>query len=348
MTRDGTDTMGLATKTWKVIVVTLLALAALTVVIWGVGRLTAPDRALQVHRTGPTPGVEVPGGGSGTGAADSSRVDTVRVLAWNIAHARGDLMQGTLQNFRGGSPETRAARMIRIARVILDADADIVALNEVDFDAAWSDGLDQAEALARGTDYPAWVEQRNFDYRLLLAEFAFGNALLTRLPVEAARSVPLPPHRRIEAALIGSKTAAVVELRTAAGPVAVVPVHLEFRSEDTRLGAVGPLVGLQDDAPPLILAGDFNTGPPGWPGTGATTALGQLLEAGWGSPRAAGDPGPSEWTFPSPDPRRAIDWILAEPPLRILDARVLDGHPELSDHLPVLAVVEVRPQGPVP
>lgn len=72
------------------------------------------------------------------------------------------------------------------------------------------------------------------------------------------------------------------------------------------------------------------------------TAVGRLLEAGWHSLRATGDPEEATLTFPSPDPATAIDWVLAEPPLRILEARVLRGDPELSDHFPVLAVVEVR------
>ncbi|MFO7892194.1 MAG: endonuclease/exonuclease/phosphatase family protein [Longimicrobiales bacterium] len=309
----------------------LLAVATLTVAWAGVVRVTADGRALAVH---PPPAEGA--------AGPPATADTLRVLAWNIAHGRGDLVQGTLQNFRAGDAETRAARLAGIAGVIRGADADVVVLNEVDFRAAWSHGLNQAGALARATGYAARVEQRNFDYTLLFADFAFGNAVLTRLPVDGVRPVALPPRSRIEAALIGAKTAAVVALRTAAGPVAVVPIHFEFRDEDTRLAAVEPILELADHAPPLILAGDFNTAPHGWPRTDRPTAVDALLEAGWHSPRAARDPGRAALTFPSPDPAAAIDWVLAGPPLRVLDARVLTDRPTLSDHLPVLAVIEVR------
>ena len=324
--------------------IAILALVALTVVWWAVVRITASDRALAVHRAGGAPAAAAVSSAEATPGA----TDTIRVLAWNIAHGRGDLMQGTLQNFRGGDDETRTARLIRIARVILEADADLVALNEVDFDAVWSDGLDQAETLARGAGYDAWVEQRNFDYSLLWADFAFGNALLSRLPIDGARPVSLPPYRRIEAMLIGAKTAAVVRVRTAAGSVAVVPSPREFRDAATRRAAVPPLAALRDDAPPLILAGDFNTSPPGWPGADTATAVGALIRLGWRSRRAAMEPATGELTFPSPDPARAIDWVLAEPPLRVLESRVLRGDPELSDHLPVLAVIEVRGDGTGP
>lgn len=345
--------------------IALLVLLVVAVAWWVGVRVTAEARRLAVFRmadvrpaptTTATGRAEPQGATASLGAADpvvdparaadprpdTARADTIRVLAWNIAHNRGDLRQGPLQNFLGGSDEVRVARLARIAAVIREADADVVVLNEADFDAAWSGGLNHAETLARALGYPIRVEQRNFDYGTLSFDFAFGNALLTRLPVDTARLVGIPPHSRVEAALIGAKTAAVVVLETGAGPVGVVPIHLEFRTEATRLTAVAPLRALRDDAPPLVLAGDFNTGPPGWPGADSVTAVGRLMEAGWSSPRVASAFGVAGPTFPSPEPRRSIDWVLAEPPLRVLDSRVLTGVAELSDHLPVLAVVEVR------
>ena len=353
----------------RAVVAVLLLLGALTVAWWGVVRVTASTRAVTVHGEGAVSGpADVSGqvadasggaadGSGGVTSASDRATDTIRVLAWNIAHVRGDGVQGWVQNFRGGGRETRAARLSRIAAVIRWADADVVVLNEVDFDAAWSGGVNQARALAESLGYGVRVEQRNFDYSLLFADFAFGNAVLTRLPVRGARRVPLPPLSGLEAVLIGAKTAAAVEVGTRAGPVTVVPIHLEFRDAGTRRAAVAPLTALRDDTPPLLLAGDFNTSPPGWPGAGDTTAVGALLTLGLRSPRAERAPTPDALTFPSPAPRRAIDWVLAEPPLRVLEARVLGprtsrgaipggairvlGVRGLSDHLPVLAVVEV-------
>ncbi len=285
-----------------------------------------------------------PAADSASPAGDAPVADTIRVLAWNIAHGRGDLMQGQLQNFRGGDPVERNARLARMAEVIRQADADVVVLNEADFDAAWSGGLNQARLLALAAGYDTWVEQRNYDYSVLSADFTFGNAVLSRLRVLEARPVPIPPHSRLEATLLGAKRASRVRLETRAGPVDLVPIHLEFRSEATRLAAVPALRALAGDAP-LILAGDFNTAPPGWPRGGERTAVGELLEAGLRSPRATGGPEQVRFTYPSRDPAVPIDWILVEPPLRVLEVRVLTGAAALSDHLPVLATVEVRQTG---
>ncbi|MDX1631455.1 MAG: endonuclease/exonuclease/phosphatase family protein, partial [Thermoanaerobaculia bacterium] len=123
----------------------------------------------------------------------------------------------------------------------------------------------------------------------------------------------------------------------------------DFRGQGTRLAALPVLEGLRHREPgPLILAGDFNSAPPGWAGAEGRTVLGELLEAGWRSPRISRPPSPREWTFPLPEPDRALDWILVEPPLRVLEARVLRPGRDLSDHAPVVSTVEIPEEEPGP
>ncbi len=308
----------------------LLAALGLTLVWWAVGRATVGDRRLSIHRRD-TASIR---------AADAGAAPEITVLAWNLAHGRGRAEPGLLRNFRGGSYEERVARLARIAAVLRRADADVVVLNEVDFESSWSGGLNQAEVLARAAGYGTRVEQRNYDVRLPFAAFSFGNAVLARPPVRSARWVGLPPHSRLEALAAGAKSASVIRLDTRIGPVSVVPIHLEVRSSETRRAALPVLEQLtEDEDAPIVLGGDFNASPPGWPGAGGTTVVGTLLDRGWKSPRARRAPGPEELTYPMPEPRRAIDWILAEPSLRVVEARVLDTDSGLSDHSPVLAVL---------
>ena len=312
----------------------LAVLLGLTLLWWAVGRATAGGRRLSVHHL-EAPARPVP---------DSAAGREIRVLAWNLAHGRGDAGPGLLRNFRGGGDEERVARLARIAAVLRRADADVVVLNEVDFESTWSGGLNQAEVLARAAGYGSWVEHRNFDVRLPFAVFSFGNAVLARPPVRGVRWVALPAHSRIEALAAGAKSGSVVRLDSRLGPVAVMPVHLEPRSGETRRAALPAIWELHEaEASPLVLAGDFNATAPGWPGASGPTVVGELLEGGWESLRARGAPGPAELTYPMPEPRTAIDWILAEPPLRVVEARVLDADPGLSDHAPVLAVIRRTP-----
>ncbi|MDX1566854.1 MAG: endonuclease/exonuclease/phosphatase family protein [Longimicrobiales bacterium] len=331
----------------------LLAFVLLSVAWWFVGRVTADSRRLEVRRVAVEATIEGTGRPGARGAGEpADSVARLRILAWNIAHGRGDVGPGLFRNFRGGDEETRLLRLMRIARVIRDADPDVVILNEVDFQSSWSGGVNQAEILARATGFEVWVEQRNYDLQLPFGVLEFGNALLSGVPLDTAVWVDIPPHRWIEAVTVGAKAASLVRLDGRVGPLSVIPVHLEVRGAETRLGAAAAFreVGSRESAP-LILAGDFNSAPPTWPQTGDRegmapvdrSAVGELLDHGWQSFRARRGPGPEQWTYPVPESDRAIDWVLVEPPLRVLEARVVQGTEGLSDHAPVLAVVRISP-----
>jgi endonuclease/exonuclease/phosphatase family metal-dependent hydrolase len=330
----------------KAVVLAVSSVVVLTAGWWLAGRLTLEGRRLAVHEWRDVPEMRasaaaLPADSTATDSTATDSTATVRVLAWNIAHGRGGVRSGHLQNWRGGSTEERIARLARIAEVIRRADADVVVLNEVDFQSGWSGDVNQAEVLARAAGYGTWVEQRNYDLRLPFWTLSFGNAVLTRLPVQHVEGLDLPPHSALEAWVFGAKTASLVRLETPIGPLALVPVHLEVRSEATRLSAIPLLDSLRvRESAPLVLAGDFNSSPLEWPGAGEErTALGALLEGGWHGLRALLEPGASQWTFPTYAPERAIDWILAEPPLRVVEEHVLADVGELSDHQPILAEI---------
>lgn len=348
----------------------LLVLLVVVAGWWAVGRATADSRRLEVRRltvqnapdsagtVGDRGAGDAPAAGVGQGGIEAAGPDRgpgrVRVLTWNIAHGRGDVGYGLFRNFRGGDDEARLLRLTRIAEVIRSVDPDVVVLNEVDFQAFWSGGVNQAEILARATGFEIWVEQRNYDLQLPFAVLEFGNVLLTSIPVDTATWVQIPPHRWIEAVVVGAKAASMIRLEAPGGPLAVIPVHLEVRGPDTRMAAVRALERVRErEAAPLVLAGDFNAAPPAWPQTGdrtglpgvEATVLGMLLDRGWRSPRTLNPPGPDHWTYPVPNPDRAIDWVLVEPPLEVVEVRVLPGTEGLSDHAPVLSVVRIAGTG---
>jgi endonuclease/exonuclease/phosphatase family metal-dependent hydrolase len=320
----------------RVVGLLLLTIFASTFLYWFLGRATADGRRLAIRQNPDATSL------SDADHRGSSGEAAIRVLAWNIAHGRGDIEPGLFRNWRGGTLEERLERLERMAAVLRQADADVVVLNEVDFDARWSGRVNQAAFLARAAGYSTWVEQRSFDFQFPFQHYAFGNAILTRLPLLDARWVELPGHSQLEEAGFGSKEAVVANLATTRAPVSVAAIHLEFRSEEIRLAAVPVLDGLRDtDVGPLVLAGDFNTAPPGWPGAADTTALGELLGRGWRSPRAERSPTAADFTFPTFELQMSLDWILVEPPLRAVETRVLQNGRRLSDHAPVLTVVDL-------
>ena len=141
-----------------------------------------------------------------------------RVACYNIAHGRGLAKS----NFNGESAERRLQRLDEIADLLVDIDADIVVLNEVDFESSWSQSVNQAEYLASKAGYPFRVEQRNYDLRVLSWKWRFGNAVLSRFPVQNVRLLDLPDHATWEAVVAGKKCGLQAEVLIGKTPTIVL------------------------------------------------------------------------------------------------------------------------------
>lgn len=229
-----------------------------------------------------------------------------RVVTYNIRHGRG--MDGRVD-------------MERTAAVLRRLEPDIVALQEVDERAERSGRVDQAAELGRLLGmHPAFGSF--FPYQ----EGRYGMAVLSRRPIKSVRSVGLPPGNEPRVAL------AVEIERPDLGSLMVVNVHLDWVRDDTfRLAQAEELARFLDGVDmPFILLGDFNDEP------GSRTLdlfLGRAIEAA--------KPPERRLTFPSDDPRREIDFVLAAPrgAWRTGTAEVVE-EAAASDHRPVLAVLE--------
>ena len=112
----------------------------------------------------------------------------LRIACYNIAHGRGQ----SKTNWTGEGKTERRQRLDEIAQQIRSVDADIIVLNEVDFDSSWSFSVNQAQYLADAAGYPFRAEQRNLDFRLLAWKWRFGNAVLSRFPIRDAKILDLP------------------------------------------------------------------------------------------------------------------------------------------------------------
>jgi hypothetical protein len=97
---------------------------------------------------------------------------TIRIVTYNVHSCVG--MDGVL------SPE-------RIARVIARHDPDVVALQELDVGRPRSGGVDQAREIARHLEMDL-----QFHPTIAVAEERFGDAVLSRLPMQEVRSGLLP------------------------------------------------------------------------------------------------------------------------------------------------------------
>ncbi|TWU12169.1 Endonuclease/Exonuclease/phosphatase family protein [Symmachiella macrocystis] len=260
------------------------------------------------------------------------------IVTYNIAHGRGAIDDNWQE-----SNAAKRDRIEQIAQFLAKTNANVVVLNEVDFDSTWSGHQNQAATIAAEAGFAYRVEQRNLDFRFLYGSWKFGNAILSKYPILDAQVVDLPPHADWEDWLVGHKRGVVATLQLPDEQrVRVLAVHLEHRREINRVRGAKAIVDVAELLEvPLIVAGDLNSTPPGFPNA-RTTADGEnameiLQESGLFQWRPRADPTPSDMTYSSTNPVQIIDWILIPPNATFVAYEVLAG--DLSDHRAVSATL---------
>ncbi len=221
----------------------------------------------------------------------------VTVATWNIHAAVG--MDGHF------SPQ-------RIADVLRETDADIVALQEVPLGGThWPDVL---QLLAGSLDRVG-VEGLTFS----VGGRRFGNAVLSRFPVLRTRRIDISfgahePRGAVDA-----------DIHCHGSPLRVIATHLGLRAAERRAQVARLLQVFDTDEMPVLLMGDVNE----WFVWGRT--LRRLV--------SHFQPVPAPATFPACCPVFALDRIWIRPRHRLVQVRVHASAlaKKASDHLPLLA-----------
>lgn len=244
----------------------------------------------------------------------------LRIVTYNVHRCLG--VDGRL------SPE-------RIAEVIAETRADIVALQELDVRRARSGGIDQAEAIARALG----MGSVHFHPALKVMEEEYGDAIITALPSRVIKAGPLPGVERKPR--IEPRGAIWARIEVGGGPVDVINTHFGLRRWERRAQArclLGPeWLGCADPAVPMVLAGDFNSFPRG---SVCGMMREQLRDAHQlGSPKRRRP----RRTYPSGFPVFRIDHIFVSSHFSVHSA---DTHRSVlsraaSDHLPLVAELVV-------
>lgn len=206
----------------------------------------------------------------------------------------------------------------RLVATIERLNPDIVALQEVDKKTTRSSGIDQAAELGKRLKM-----HHVFGSAMDFAGGQYGEAVLSRFPLNDSKTHPLPY-------LSGNEPRAALAVRVVPDnglpEFLFVGTHLCHQSTKTRLEQTRKLRTLFSDVSglPVILTGDLNARPTSAP-------MQELLDNGWLDILA---------------PKSLIDYIL----LRKQDAwsvieTVIVDEPVVSDHDPVLAVLEWADEG---
>jgi len=234
--------------------------------------------------------------------------DQLRLASYNIKHGLGN--DGKLD-------------LARTASVLANLRADIVGLQEVDYQAERSGKVDQAAFLADQLEM-----QSAFGSFMDFQGGQYGLAILSRFPIESSESIRLPDGNEPRCAL-----ACTIKLPSDQRVVAV-NIHLDWVSDDHFRFAQAEKVAeyLQSLKHPYLLLGDFNDVAP-------SRTL-ELLSRG---SLALDKPANDRSTFSSINPQREIDFLFAAPGdrwqpdwCRIRDAKVT------SDHRPVIGALRLQ------
>ena len=240
-------------------------------------------------------------------AVDSSRL--VRVLTYNILH--GATTKGDFD-------------LDLIAKVINDAQPDLVALQEVDFKTNRAKKYDLVTELAFRTDMaPLFARAMTYDGG------EYGEGILSKYSFLSTHNHPLPYTEGKE-----PRAAAAVNVQLPSGDtIRFIGTHLDHTKDPTNRLMQAREINrvLTWDERPAILAGDLNEEPD-------QPAMQELFSQ-WQGSFAEDTP-----TYPSDEPRIKIDYVLFRPAhrWRVVSAEVIDEK-VASDHCPVLVVLELLP-----
>ncbi len=266
------------------------------------------------------------------------------VLLIVVASARAELpreIRVLTYNIRHGEGMDHKIDLSRIAKVIVSAKPDIVALEEVDQGVKRTKRVDEPRELARLAGMKV-VFGRNITFQ----GGGYGTAVLTKLPIRWCQKVKLKSFYESTPEHEEQRGVQVIQLGDRRSPgVLFLCTHLDYRPpDDERMASaatINKLVKKYGDEP-AIVAGDFNAKPDSRP---IREFAKEWKIAGWkrGSEMEVdnGETDSNEIvTFPADRPDHCIDYVMCRPASRwkVVELRVID-EPVASDHRPVLAVL---------
>lgn len=238
-------------------------------------------------------------------ASADSPPDALRVMSWNIRHGRG--MDGKID-------------LERIAAVVSKYEADLVLLQEVDRGCSRSGAVDQAAEIARITGL-----HYTFGKAIDHDGGEYGLAILSRFPLEEPKIHKLPSDGEARIVLSASVDSPL-------GILTLASTHLDHQNGRRQLAQSQVAAAALLESPhPVILAGDLNAKPD-------SHTVGVFSQAPWTIVSKEG----TAATYPSPEPKMEIDYIILRG-VRSKHPSVVIDEPVASDHRPVMATVIAAP-----
>jgi endonuclease/exonuclease/phosphatase family metal-dependent hydrolase len=213
----------------------------------------------------------------------------------------------------------------RIADIINHEHPDLVGLQEVDRGVKRTDGRDEIAELGKMTrmDY---AFAHNLDYQ----GGQYGVAILSRFPIATT------DHRKYENRREEERRGMIrIEVDIGGKTINFVTTHLDYQYDDGRIFETEQMLKfLKDIKDPLIVVGDFDDEPKG----SAYKLIVADFEDAWIRTRANAE----GLSYPADLPVKRIDYIFTRQSEHIRARKAWVVSTLASDHLPVVADLEIR------
>lgn len=213
----------------------------------------------------------------------------------------------------------------RIADVIKQEHLDLVGLQEVDRGVKRTEGIDEIAELARLTGMQ-YAFAHNLDYQ----GGQYGVAILSRFEIQKIEHRKYDNKREVE-----RRGMLRIEVSIGGRTLNFVTTHLDYQYEDGRVFEAQQLLALlKDQTAPLIVVGDFNEEPNG----AAYQLMAPQFRDAWLEAKTPG----AGLSYPADKPLKRIDYIYCGAKDRIRTKKAWIVNTLASDHLPVIADLELR------
>ena len=268
--------------------------------------------------------------------------DTVfSIVTYNIGY-----LSGMTNNRAVESPqELFDANMAKVVSEIKKVKPDIMAFQEIDFDASRSYHINQEEELAKlGYGYQAkavnwdetYVPFPYWPFSMHFGKVVSGQSIISKYPLKEHQRIVLqrvadtPFYRD---AFYLERLAQVVKVILNGKEMVVINIHLEAFEKETRAKQFEEVLAIFNqykDTYPTILLGDFNSR------ARDPNAVVQKLFAMKAIGSAAFNLNKLSNTYDTKDPFERIDYIFyTKNSIEYISGKVLNDFGQASDHLPV-------------
>lgn len=273
---------------------------------------------------------------------------TIRVLSYNIGY-----LSGMTNNCPVRAEENLYKENLKhVLSNLKKIDADIVGMQEIDFDSKRSYHLDENNEIAdklftysakavnwdkNYVPFPYWPIEVNFG-KIVSGQSVMSKYELTdniRYVLQGVKNNPFYYN-----AFYLDRLAQVVHCKHSVKDITLINIHVEAFDQETRteqLKTVLKLVKEEAKKAPVILLGDFNSDP-----TNKNSACQLFLKEDILGCAGGIDEDYAK-TFPSEKPIERLDYIFyTKKDFVDMDAFVVSGFAQASDHLPFFAELKFR------